>query len=75
MKFNDLLKMLVKKEGSDLFLTTGAPPSIKAYGTLTPVVEQSLPEGKDIHEEDLDDDDDSGGLSLMTRDNTEDQIF
>ena len=68
MKFNGLLKMLVEKEGSDLFLTTGAPPSIKAYGTLTPLVEQSLPEG-------LDDDDDSSGLSLMTRDNTEDQIF
>jgi Tfp pilus assembly ATPase PilU len=68
MKFNDLLKMLVEKEGSDLFLTTGAPPSIKAYRTLTPLVEQSLPEG-------LDDDNDSGGLSLMTRDNTEDQIF
>ena len=32
MKFNDLLKMLIEKEGSDLFLTTGAPPSIKAYG-------------------------------------------
>jgi twitching motility protein PilU len=45
MKFNDLLKMLVEKEGSDLFLTTGAPPSIKAYRTLTPLVEQSLPEG------------------------------
>ena len=47
MKFNDLLKMLVEKEGSDLFLTTGAPPSIKAYGTLTPLVEQSLAEAKD----------------------------
>ncbi len=45
MKFNDLLKMLVEKEGSDLFLTTGAPPSIKAYGRLTPLLEKKLPAG------------------------------
>ena len=45
MKFNDLLKMLVEKEGSDLFLTTGAPPSIKAYGRLTPLFEKKLPAG------------------------------
>ena len=30
MGFNDLLKMLIEKEGPDLFLTTGAPPSMKA---------------------------------------------
>ena len=34
-----------------------------------------LSEGKTIHEEDLDDDDDSGGLSLMARDSSQDQIF
>jgi len=45
MKFNDLLKMLIEKEGSDLFLTTGAPPSIKAYGRLTPLIEKKLPAG------------------------------
>ena len=37
MGFNDLLKMLIEKEGSDLFLTTGAPPSMKAFGRLTPL--------------------------------------
>ena len=45
MKFNDLLKMLIEKEGSDLFLTTGAPPSIKAYGKLTPLFDKPLPAG------------------------------
>lgn len=45
MKFNDLLKMLIDKEGSDLFLTTGAPPSVKAYGKLTPLFDKPLPEG------------------------------
>ena len=29
--------MLIEKEGSDLFLTTGAPPSMKAFGRLTPL--------------------------------------
>lgn len=45
MGFNDLLRMLIEKEGSDLFLTTGAPPSMKAFGKLTPLVDKKLPEG------------------------------
>ena len=45
MGFNDLLKMLIEKEGSDLFLTTGAPPSMKAFGNLTPMVDKKMPEG------------------------------
>jgi twitching motility protein PilU len=45
MGFNDLLKMLIEKEGSDLFLTTGAAPSMKAFGRLTPLVDKKLPEG------------------------------
>jgi twitching motility protein PilU len=45
MGFNDLLKMLIEKEGSDLFLTTGAAPSIKAYGKLMPLVDKKLSEG------------------------------
>jgi twitching motility protein PilU len=45
MGFNDLLKMLIEKEGSDLFLTTGAPPSMKAFGRLTPLVDKRMPEG------------------------------
>ena len=45
MRFNDLLKMVIEKDGSDLFLTTGAKPSMKAFGKLTPLVDKSLPEG------------------------------
>ncbi|PCJ22170.1 MAG: type IV pili twitching motility protein PilT [SAR86 cluster bacterium] len=45
MGFNDLLKMMIEKDGSDLFLTTGAPPSMKAFGKLTALVDKRLPEG------------------------------
>lgn len=31
MELKDLLKVMIDKEGSDLFLTTGAPPSMKAH--------------------------------------------
>ncbi|MEQ8954565.1 MAG: PilT/PilU family type 4a pilus ATPase [Gammaproteobacteria bacterium] len=45
MGFNDLLKMMIEKDGSDLFLTTGAPPSMKAHGKLVPLLDKKLPEG------------------------------
>ena len=45
MGFNDLLKMMIDKDGSDLFLTTGAPPSMKAHGKLVPLLDKKLPEG------------------------------
>lgn len=45
MGLNDLLKMMIEKEGSDLFLTTDASPSIKAYGKLIPLVDKKLPKG------------------------------
>ncbi|NKB31496.1 MAG: PilT/PilU family type 4a pilus ATPase [Pseudomonadales bacterium] len=45
MGFKDLLKMMIEKDGSDLFLTTGAPPSMKAHGKLTPLLDKKLPEG------------------------------
>jgi twitching motility protein PilU len=32
--FEDCLKILVEEEGSDLYYSTGAPPSAKFYGTL-----------------------------------------
>ena len=34
MDFSKLLKQMVKHEASDLYLTTGAPPSAKIFGTL-----------------------------------------
>jgi twitching motility protein PilU len=45
MGFKDLLRIMIQKEGSDLFLTTGAPPSMKAYGKLVPMSTQPLPPG------------------------------
>ncbi len=45
MGFKDLLKMMIEQDGSDLFLTTGAPPSMKAHGKLVPLVNKRLPEG------------------------------
>ncbi len=34
MEFDDYLKLLAEKDGSDLFLSTGAPPSAKFHGKL-----------------------------------------
>ena len=45
MGFNDLLRMMIEKDGSDLFLTTGAPPSMKAQGKLIPLIDKKLLEG------------------------------
>jgi len=46
MEFKDYLKILVLKEGSDLYLTTGAYPSIKTQGVLTPIESSPLPPGR-----------------------------
>jgi twitching motility protein PilU len=37
MDLKALLKTMVEQDGSDLFLTTGAPPSMKAYGRMVPL--------------------------------------
>ncbi|MEE9351835.1 MAG: PilT/PilU family type 4a pilus ATPase [Thiotrichaceae bacterium] len=42
MEFNDYLKMLVDKDGSDLYLTVDAPPCAKFQGALTPIEEKKL---------------------------------
>ena len=34
----DLLKLMVEKKGSDLFVTEGFPPAIKVDGKVTPVL-------------------------------------
>ena len=39
---HDLLRMMVQKEGSDLFITAGAVPSMKVDGKMTPLSNQSL---------------------------------
>jgi len=42
MQLDDLLRITVEKDGSDLFLTTGAPPSAKFNGKLTPIASKSM---------------------------------
>ncbi|WP_028102172.1 PilT/PilU family type 4a pilus ATPase [Pseudoduganella violaceinigra] len=38
----DLLRLMVSKKGSDLFITSGFPPAIKIDGKMTPVSAQAL---------------------------------
>jgi twitching motility protein PilU len=38
----DLLRLMVSKGGSDLFITTGFPPAMKIDGRMTPVSSQAL---------------------------------
>jgi len=45
MDLKDLLKIMIEKGGSDLFITTGAPPSMKAHGKLLPMTDKILPPG------------------------------
>jgi twitching motility protein PilU len=43
MKFmHDLLRLMVQKKGSDLFITASFPPAIKVDGKITPVSNQVL---------------------------------
>lgn len=42
MDFEKLLKIMVEKGGSDLFITVGVPPSIKIHGKILPVTKHSL---------------------------------
>ena len=38
----DLLTLMIKKDGSDLFITAGFPPAFKIKGIMTPVMKQAL---------------------------------
>ncbi len=38
----DLLKLLIEKGGSDLFITVGFPPAMKIHGKMTPVSKTEL---------------------------------
>jgi twitching motility protein PilU len=42
MDFDSLLKLMVHKNGSDLFITAGIPPSMKINGNIMPVSKGSL---------------------------------
>ena len=38
----DLLRLMVQKQGSDLFITEGFPPAIKVHGKVQPVSKKPL---------------------------------
>ncbi len=38
----DLLKLMIEKKGSDLFITVGSPPAMKVQGKMTPVSKTEL---------------------------------
>jgi len=42
MKFNDYLRILVRNDGSDLYLTVDAPPAAKFQGALKPIEKKRL---------------------------------
>ncbi len=42
----DYLRVLIDRDGSDLYLATGAPPSIKTMGQLVPIAETRMPKGR-----------------------------
>jgi len=44
--FNDYLTVLVKNDGSDLYLSTGAPPCAKFHGILKPIEKRALQPGE-----------------------------
>lgn len=42
MEFEELLKLMVEREASDLFITAGVPPSMKVHGKILPVTRTAL---------------------------------
>jgi twitching motility protein PilU len=42
MDFNSLLKLVVHKQASDLFITAGVPPSLKVNGKIKPISQTPL---------------------------------
>ncbi len=42
MDFDKLLKFMVEKGASDLFITAGVPPSAKLNGRMTPLTRNPL---------------------------------
>ena len=46
MEFLDLLRTIVKEDGSDLYFSTGAPPSMKVLGKLSPITDKPYGKGE-----------------------------
>lgn len=49
MDFDQLLQLMVQKNGSDLFITAGVPPSMKIHGTIVPVTKKPLSDKQARH--------------------------
>lgn len=45
MEFADYLKLMMAKEASDLYLTVGAPASMRVHGQIKPIEKSPLPPG------------------------------
>ncbi|MEK9590057.1 MAG: PilT/PilU family type 4a pilus ATPase [Gammaproteobacteria bacterium] len=57
MSFEDALKALSEREGSDLYYSTGAPPSAKIFGKLEPLSDEIMKPGEiDVLAQDIMDD-------------------
>ncbi|GJM08619.1 MAG: twitching motility protein PilT [Lysobacteraceae bacterium] len=50
MEFNSFLKLMAHKKASDLFITTGLPPSMKVHGRVSPIAQNPLtpPQARDM---------------------------
>lgn len=46
MNFESLLRIMMEKKGSDLYITAGVPPSIKLEGKVVPVTQRPLTSDK-----------------------------
>ena len=46
MDLTGYLQVLVDRDGSDLYLTTGAPPSLKVLGSMVPIEDNPMPAGR-----------------------------
>lgn len=46
MEFKDYLRLMVKYEASDIYLTTGAPASARIQGIIKPIEQGTLPRGR-----------------------------
>ena len=46
MELLAMLQAMVEKEGSDLYLATGAPPTVRVHGQLQPIASDALPSGR-----------------------------
>lgn len=49
MDFDKLLQVMIAKNGSDLFITEGVPPSLKVNGTILPMTKTPLTAEQTMH--------------------------